>query len=480
MRFSYIGTITLPDTLVYFATKRQKKSAIHSPYLYHRATIPLPYLHPNSLLACFATYITYCVSIYTLLQNHYLMFPKKAVPLRNNSSKDLSVYLTELNILNYKNIHEASLHFVPKINCFVGDNGMGKTNVLDAIYYLSFCKSAFNSIDSQNIRHDEPFAMIQGSYAPDDLSITCGLRRGMKKQFRCGQKDYKRLIDHIGKIPLVLVSPRDSELISDGSEERRRFVDSVISQYNRDYLQRLTTYNALLKQRNALLKQIADARVVETPYIASLSDAVQVSPLHGGTEGGLLDVLELQMADHANYIFAERTQFIEAFLPHFQEIYNYIAEHKEQVSLTYVSQLQNRDLAEAFRRTRERDLILGWTSQGIHKDDLDMRLGEYPLRQVASQGQQKTYLIALKLAQAIFLSPCIGESNRNCILLLDDIFDKLDAHRVQRIVELVNSDRFGQIFITDTDRQHLVDILRLLKDQSKVFQVHNGEINEIQ
>ncbi len=375
------------------------------------------------------------------------------------------MYLSELNILNYKNIREASLHFVPKINCFVGYNGMGKTNVLDAIYYLSFCKSAFNSIDSQNIRHTEPFAMIQGQYVEtssygvsdderratgESLQITCGLRRGQKKQFRCNQKDYKRLIDHIGKIPLVMVSPRDSELISEGSDERRRFVDGVISQYNRDYLQRLTTYNALLKQRNALLKQLEE----QTDSLTAMSD--------------VLNILEMQMVEQATYIFAERTRFIEAFLPHFQEIYNYIAEHKEQVSLTYVSQLQNRDLTEAFRRTRERDVILGWTSQGIHKDDLEMRLGDYPLRQVASQGQQKTYLIALKLAQALYLgSP---------ILLLDDIFDKLDAQRVERIVELVNSERFGQIFITDTDRQHLIDILRPLKDTSRIFQVHDGEI----
>ncbi len=389
------------------------------------------------------------------------------------------MYLSELNILNYKNIREASLRFVPKINCFVGYNGMGKTNVLDAIYYLSFCKSAFNSIDSQNIRHEEVFAMMQGSYSDsgqtiteNELQITCGLKRGQKKQFRCGPKDYKRLIDHIGKIPLVMVSPRDSELISEGSEERRRFVDGVISQYNREYLQRLTTYNALLKQRNALLKQIEE----QADGLASLAD--------------VLDVLEMQMAEQANYIFAERTRFIEAFLPHFQEIYNYIAENKEHVSLTYVSQLQNRDLNEAFRRTRERDVILGWTSQGVHKDDLEMHIGDYPLKQVASQGQQKTFLIALKLAQVLFLNASQKTNTdceitheekieKNCILLLDDIFDKLDAKRVERIVELVNSDRFGQIFITDTDRQHLVEILRPLKEQSKIFQVQDGEIKEL-
>ncbi len=373
------------------------------------------------------------------------------------------MYLAELSILNYKNIHEADLHFVPKINCFVGLNGMGKTNILDAIYYLSFCKSAFNSIDSQNIRHDEPFAMIQGSY-DEELQITCGLKRGVKKQFRCNGKDYKRLLDHIGKIPLVMVSPQDSELIAEGSEERRKFVDGVISQYNREYLHHLTTYNALLKQRNALLKQLEE----QNEQLNSMSE--------------VFDVLEMQMVEHAGYIFAERTRFIEAFLPHFQEIYNYIAENKEQVSLTYVSQLQNRDLEESLRRTRSRDIILGWTSQGTHKDDLEMRLGDYPLKQVASQGQQKTFLIALKLAQALFLDEGhrTKDKGQNVpILLLDDIFDKLDAQRVERIVQLVNSDRFGQIFITDTDRQHLIEILKPLHDNSKIFVVNNGEINEI-
>ncbi len=370
------------------------------------------------------------------------------------------MYLKELQILNYKNIREASLSFVPKINCLVGHNGMGKTNVLDAIYYLSFCKSAFNNVDSQNICHDEAFAMIQGQYQDighrtqdAGLQITCGLKRGMKKQFRCGTKDYKRLIDHIGKIPLVMVSPQDSELIIEGSEARRKFIDGVISQSNREYLHQLTNYNALLKQRNALLKQ--------------LEEHAQDITLHEE----VFEVLEMQMAEYANYIFAERTRFIEAFLPHFQEIYNHIAENQETVSLTYVSQLQNRDLAEAFRQTRQRDVILGWTSQGIHKDDLEMCLGEYPLKQVASQGQQKTYLIALKLAQAIYLQAPI--------LLLDDIFDKLDAKRVERIVDLVNADRFGQIFITDTDRQHLIEILKPLQENSKIFVVQNGEIKEI-
>ena len=384
--------------------------------------------------------------------------------------------LKHLNILNYKNIREADLSFADKINCFVGLNGQGKTNLLDAIYYLSFTKSFFNVQDAQNITHDENFALIQGEYtlesthsasppkkgdlegpeSPQDLElISCGIKRGQKKQFRRGKKEYKRLIDHIGLIPLVIVSPQDSELITDGSDERRRFLDGVISQLDRTYLDHLTKYNALLKQRNALLKQCAEQD--------------SKSPSKGNLEGlDLFEVLELQMADHAAYIFRERTTFIERFVPLFRELYTEIAGSNEVVSLSYVSQLQDRDLVEAFRRTRSRDIILGWTSQGIHKDDLPMQLGDYPLRQVGSQGQQKTFLLALKLAQALYLG--------TPILLLDDIFDKLDSTRVERIVSLLQSDRFGQIFITDTDRQHLTDILRPSAEHSKIFVVENGRI----
>lgn len=364
--------------------------------------------------------------------------------------------LNRLNILNYKNIREADLMFADKINCFVGLNGQGKTNLLDAIYYLSFTKSFFNVQDSQNITHGADFALIQGEY--EDLEpISCGIKRGLKKQFRRGKKDYKRLIDHIGLIPLVIVSPQDSELITDGSDERRRFLDGVISQLDRTYLEHLTKYNALLKQRNALLKQCEER--TDMPE-------------------DLFEILELQMADHAAYIFRERSAFIERFVPLFRELYAGIA-GSEEVSLSYVSQLQDRDLMEAFRRTRNRDIILGWTSQGIHKDDLPMQLGDYPLRQVGSQGQQKTFLLALKLAQALYLAESSSGSTSTPILLLDDIFDKLDSTRVERIVGLLQSERFGQIFITDSDRQHLTDILRPSADNSRIFHVENGEITPL-
>lgn len=357
--------------------------------------------------------------------------------------------LQSLNILNYRNIREASLEFSPKLNCLVGLNGQGKTNVLDAIYLLSFTKSAFTAQDSLNITHGEELAMVQGNYG--EFVISCGLRRGVKKQFRKDKKDYPRLLDHIGLIPLVMVCPADHQLIEEGSDERRRFMDVVIGQRNRKYLDCLATYNALLKQRNALLKQYADAP---------------------NPPDDLLEVLEWQMVEPAEYIFRARTDFFREFEPYFAQVYRMIAGSDETPNLRYISQLQDRELREAYVRTRKRDLILGWTSQGPHKDDLDMRLGDFPLKQVGSQGQQRTFVLALKLAQALYLADTTGEAP---ILLLDDIFDRLDSERVERIVAMVQGEQFGQIFITDTDRQHLSDIIQPGPD-AKIFHVENGQI----
>ena len=368
--------------------------------------------------------------------------------------------LKSLNILNYRNIREASLEFSPKLNCFVGLNGQGKTNMLDAIYLLSFTKSAFTSQDSLNITHGEEMAMVQGVYkgnrlvddqTEESFTISCGLRKGVKKQFRKDKKDYPRLLDHIGLIPLVMVSPADHQLIEEGSDERRRFMDVVIGQRNRKYLDCLATYNALLKQRNALLKQYADAPA---------------------PPDDLLEVLEWQMVEPAEYIYKERTKFFEEFEPYFAEVYKVISNSAETPSLRYISQLQDRVLREAYIKTRQRDLILGWTSQGPHKDDLEMRLGDYPLKQVGSQGQQRTFVLAMKLAQALYLEDTTGEAP---ILLLDDIFDRLDSERVERIVAMVQGEQFGQIFITDTDRQHLTDILKP-NENAKIFHVENGKI----
>jgi DNA replication and repair protein RecF len=377
--------------------------------------------------------------------------------------------LTELNILNYRNIREASMTFAPKLNCLIGLNGQGKTNVLDAIYMLSFTKSAYTTQDSLNITHDQEMAMVQGIYKmsrelnslnepltlnDEMMTVSCGLRRGVKKQFRRDRKDYKRLIDHIGLIPLVMVSPADHQLIEEGSDERRRFMDSVISQLDKQYLEHITRYSALLKQRNALLKQYQDAP--EVPW-------------------DLFEVLEEQMIPSARYIFSAREQFISRFVPIFQELYDELSGGAEQVSLIYLSQLHTRDLRAAYQSTRQRDLILGWTSQGVHKDELQMMLGDYPLKRVASQGQQKTYLLAMKLAQALYISQRLTTNDQRPILLLDDIFDKLDSERVARIVRMVKRPEFGQIFITDTDRQHLTDILRP-DPEARIFCVADGQI----
>lgn len=387
--------------------------------------------------------------------------------------------LQSLNILNYRNIREASLEFAPKLNCFVGLNGQGKTNVLDAIYLLSFAKSAFTSQDSLNITHGEEMAMVQGVYkgqsdevqgTKEAFTISCGLRKGVKKQFRRDKKDYPRLIDHIGLIPLVMISPADQQLIDEGSDERRRFMDVVISQSDRKYLDSLTRYNALLKQRNALLKQYAEA---------------------AAPPDDLLEVLEWQMVEPAEYIFKARTEFFEAFQPYFEDVYRRISGRKNATEtdnpenpdtpevpvLRYVSQLQDRDLREAYVRTRQRDLILGWTSQGVHKDDLEMKLGEWPLKQVGSQGQQRTFILAMKLAQALYLGDVSHQPSAfsKPILLLDDIFDRLDGERVERIVNMVQGEEFGQIFITDTDRQHLTEILKP-NENAKIFHVEGGRV----
>lgn len=359
--------------------------------------------------------------------------------------------LNSLSILNYKNIREAELIFSPKINCFIGNNGMGKTNLLDAIYFLSFCKSHSNSIDSQNILHNSEFFMLQGKYEIDDSTeeIYCGMKARQKKQFKRNKKEYERLSEHIGLLPLVLVSPDDAMLISEGSDERRKFVDGVISQYNKSYLNQLLQYNNALKQRNALLK-------IETAVDASL-----------------LDIWEEQMALYGNYIYEQRKKFIDEFIPIFQDYYRYISNGNEQISLSYKSQHDEHDIKARMLATRERDRMLGYSTQGIHKDELEMLLDNFPIKRVGSQGQNKTYLISLKLAQFNFLK---RTHKLSPLLLLDDIFDKLDSNRVGKIVELVSSETFGQIFITDTNREHLDLMLQELAQDATIFIVEDGEI----
>lgn len=363
--------------------------------------------------------------------------------------------LNRISILNYKNLEQVELEFSPKMNCFIGLNGMGKTNLLDAVYYLSFCKSATNPIDSQNIMHNRDFFVIQGVYATDGgdpEEVYCGLKRRQKKQFKRNKKEYGRLSDHIGFIPLVMVSPADAELISGGSEGRRRFMDVVISQYDKEYLDALIRYNKALQQRNSLLRAEAEPDVE------------------------LLSVWEEMMASAGEVVHRKRSAFIAEFIPTFQAFYAYISQEKERVGLSYESHAVQGNLLELIRESRQRDRIMGYSLKGIHKDDLVMQLGGFPIRREGSQGQNKTYLIALKLAQFDFLKRT--GSNTVPLLLLDDVFDKLDASRVEQIVKLVAGDSFGQIFMTDTNRDHLDRILKKVDGRYKVFGVEDGNIVE--
>ena len=343
------------------------------------------------------------------------------------------------------------MNFSPKINCFIGNNGVGKTNLLDAIYYLSFCKSHFNSIDNQNIKHETDFFMLNGKYlfAENETEISCACKRRQRKIFKCNKKEYEKLADHIGLLPLVLISPADIALIAEGSDERRKFVDGVISQYNKLYLNKLIAYNNALLQRNSLLK-------------------------NEKTDDTLLDVLDEQMAENGKFIFEERQKFLEKFVPVFQEFYNKIAVENEQVMLNYVSQhKETENILEKIKSARQRDKILGFSTVGIHKDDLEFLLCDFGIKKFGSQGQCKTFVIALKLAQFAFLAQINGFSP---VLLLDDIFDKLDAYRVEKIVELVGGQLFGQIFITDTNRKHLDEILKKNADNFLIFEIENGKI----
>lgn len=366
-----------------------------------------------------------------------------------------AMILKKISILNYKNIQVADLTFSPKLNCLIGHNGEGKTNLLDAVYYLSFCRSAFNPIDSQVITHDRDFFVLDGLYLNDmgdEERIYCGMKRGTRKRFKRNQKEYKRLSQHIGLIPLIFVSPADTALIDGGSDGRRRFLDMVISQLDHSYIELLSRYNKALTQRNALLK-------------------AEQEP-----DGALMEILEQEMATQGEAIYAKRDAFVREFIPVFQTIYDHVSGCHETVSLQYISHAQRGPLLDVIQRDRHKDRAVGYSLHGVHRDDLEMMIGGYQLKREGSQGQNKTYVLALKLAQFDFLKRTA--SSTTPLLLLDDIFDKLDAGRVERIVNMVAGDAYGQIFITDTNRDHLDSILSRHSFDYKLFEVVHGEISE--
>ena len=362
--------------------------------------------------------------------------------------------LKKLSVLNYKNILQAEIEFSPKVNCFFGNNGMGKTNLLDAIYYLSFCKSHIHTPDNQVIFSEEEMCVLQGNYDYEGRAedIFCAIRKRQRKQFKHNKKEYEKLSEHIGLLPLVIVSPADSELIRGGSDERRRFMDLIIAQHDKQYLHALIQYNKVLQQRNVLLK-------------------------NQNCDLSLYEVLEMQMEMYAGQIFKKRQLLVDDFIPVFNEYYKVIAQSSEDVGLRYISQLAGASIQELLSQNRERDRVLGYTSVGVHKDELEMTLNNSLIRRIGSQGQNKTYLIALKLAQFAFLH---GKGSTTPILLLDDIFDKLDATRVEQIVQLVGGDKFGQIFITDTNRKYLDEILSAINHDYALFHVENGIIQSLE
>lgn len=360
--------------------------------------------------------------------------------------------LEHLFVQDYRNILQADLDFSPKLNCFVGKNGMGKTNLLDAVYCLSFCKSSISQTENLTIRHGAECYQLQGSYRNPmgERTVIACVSKNKSKQLRRDGKDYQRFSDHIGYIPLVMVSPQDTELISGGSEERRRFMDIIISQYDTEYLKLLISYNKAVQQRNALLK-------------------MEVEP-----DRELFLMWEQTMADTGQKIFEKRRALTDRLVPYFQEMYSLIGDASEQVSLSYTSHAQRGDLMKQFEEGRGLDRAAGYSLHGIHKDELEMNLDGYPIRREGSQGQNKSYLVALKLAQYRLLKESCG---KRPILLLDDIFDRLDAVRVGRIIALVSdNDKFGQVFITDVDRNHIDGIMEDAGCDYKVFTVQDGQV----
>jgi len=357
------------------------------------------------------------------------------------------MYLKKISLFNYKNFSEANFEFDTKINCFVGKNGIGKTNVLDAIYHVSYGKSYFNPLAVQNIKHGEEFFVIDAELEKENRAeqIVCSLKKGQKKILKRNRKVYDKFSDHIGFVPLVIISPADRDLIIEGSETRRKFMDSVISQLDAIYLQQLIQYQKVISQRNALLKYFA---------------------LNHVFDNDTLSIYNEQLNEFAQSIFEKRKSFIEEFIPIFNKHHQAITDSQETVQLVYESHLFENDLLTLLQENLSKDKALQYTSVGVHKDDLSFEIDSHPIKKFGSQGQQKSFLIALKLAQFEFLKK---QSGVKPILLFDDIFDKLDESRVAKIVEMVNSDTFGQLFISDTHPERTETIVKSTHQSYKIF-----------
>lgn len=358
------------------------------------------------------------------------------------------MHIESLNLVNFRNHNEAEFIFKNGVNCIVGQNGSGKTSVLDAIYYLSMCRSYLNPIDKQNIRFNQHFFVIQANWIRNDqpFNLYCGVKVGAKKTFKKNKKEYERLSDHIGQFPVVMISPYDTDLISEGSEVRRKWMDSIISQFDREYLTNLQRYNKVLEQRNALLKH---------QYENGLFDRES------------LEIWDEQLIQYGNMLYQKRLSFIEDFIPLFQHYYKWISNESESVSLSYESKLNSKTFKELIDEVLPKDRLVQYTTVGVHKDDIVFSLEQLPIKRFGSQGQQKSYLIALRLAQFDWLKKHLKQTP---ILLLDDIFDKLDNQRVEQLMKLVSDNTFGQVFVSDTDFNRV----------NRIFETINIEPNIIE
>ena len=358
--------------------------------------------------------------------------------------------LKKLLLINFKNLPQAEITLADGINCFVGDNGAGKTNILDAVHYLSMSKSAFTMTDGQSVHHGEEFFVTEGSYLTDTGAmelVNCSFSRKGGKVLKRNGKEYERIADHVGGFPVVISSPRDTELIMDAAEERRRYLNSFISQLDRAYLVSMMRYNTVLAERNKFLKMSSDE--------------------------AMLQIYDMQLAEHGTRVYERRKEIIERMQPMVAEYYSTLSEDREQVEMVYRSELEQMPLTEVLLRNRERDIVNQFTTAGVHRDDIIFRIGGYPLRKYGSQGQQKSFLIALKLAQYRLLAEATGEKP---ILLLDDLFDKLDLGRVEKLLALVGGDDFGQILITDCNKLRLESTLERADKEYSLFMVEGGDV----
>lgn len=366
------------------------------------------------------------------------------------------MWLEKIGLLNYKNYPEVAIQFSEHINCFVGENGSGKTNLLDAIYYLAFTKSAFSSTEQQNMRHGASLFLVKGTFCKHErqYQVQFSLQTGQKKDARNSRVPYEKLSEHIGLFPAVLISPDDTDLIRERSENRRRFFDSIISQINHAYLDDLIRYNHLLQQRNRLLKQFAERRTYDSDLLDSYSEPLLTL---GKT------------------IYEARRAFITQFIPLFEKHYRYLSNDQEPVAIHYESHFAQPAWQENFYRAQQRDLMLQRTTQGTHRDDFRFEIGGYPVKKYGSQGQQKSFVIALKLAQFEIIHQ---ETGVKPLLLLDDIFDKLDDHRIAQLTRLVVDQTFGQLFVTDARPERTRQMFAAIESEKKFFTIQRGEVVE--